>query len=219
MARAPKVDAFENVPHIFTSSHSNPYVQGIWRTWERMNVPHVTLTFWVAHTPFPKWREGSKQKMWGRREGERMFLTCPEPFVHRHLRPVMWTSEGYFDRSFSKWAISLLLCKKLTQNFVVSKIISIFAADSGSSQGWAGQYFVVKGRLRTLSSVCESRKFQSTRRERNRNVHIGCIALCLSHIGSLNISRRGLSSCLSLYEAMREPTHGIGEVEHPRLSV
>jgi len=35
-------------------------------------------------------------KMWGRREGERMSLTCLQPFIHRPLRGVMWVCEGHF---------------------------------------------------------------------------------------------------------------------------
>ena len=34
--------------------------------------------------------------MWGRREGEWMSLTCPQPFVHQPLRGVMWVCEGHF---------------------------------------------------------------------------------------------------------------------------
>ena len=47
-----------------------------------------------------KWCEGSKAKMWGRREWERMSLTCPQAFVHRPLRPTMWKCEGHFRNSF-----------------------------------------------------------------------------------------------------------------------
>ena len=46
--------------------------------------------------PIAKWREGSKIKTWGRREGESLTLTCPHSFVHRPLRPMMWKSEGHF---------------------------------------------------------------------------------------------------------------------------
>ena len=35
-------------------------------------------------------------KMWGQREGERMSLTCLQPFVHRPLRPLMWVCEAHF---------------------------------------------------------------------------------------------------------------------------
>ena len=43
--------------------------------------------------------------------------------------------------------------------------------------GEEGQTFVVKGRLQTLSSASESRKFKHLK-IRNRNVHIGCIVPC-----------------------------------------
>ena len=49
--------------------------------------------------PIAKWREGSKIKTWGRREGESLTLTCPHPFVHRPLRPMMWKSEGHFSNA------------------------------------------------------------------------------------------------------------------------
>jgi len=62
-----------------------------------------------------------------------------------------------------------------------------------SPKGTEGQTLVVKGRLRTLSSDVESRKFNAKKR-RSRNVHFGCIVpYTLSVVCSLNISRRGLS--------------------------
>ena len=60
------------------------------------------------------------------------------------------TKGGTFWWSLSKWAFSLLLYKNIAQNLAVSKIISIFAADSGSPQGWAGHYFCGK---RTFTNV------------------------------------------------------------------
>ena len=86
-------------PHLFTSQASNPYLQGIWRTWGISNVPHVTLTFWVTFTPIAWWRECLKIKKWGRCEGGRKSLTCLQPFVHRPLRGVMWVCEGHFRQS------------------------------------------------------------------------------------------------------------------------
>ena len=92
-------------PHILPS---NPYVQGIWRREGEMNVPHITLTFWVTSTPIAKGCEGSKQKKWGRREGEPFTLTCHQSFIYRCLRLVMWKSEGHlrihlFLRSRYQW--------------------------------------------------------------------------------------------------------------------
>jgi hypothetical protein len=78
-----------------------------------MNVTHVTLPF---SGPYPhaalyaygisrgrkkeismnnscEWRV---PKMWGRRERERMSLTCLEPFVHRPFRWIMWVCEAHF---------------------------------------------------------------------------------------------------------------------------
>lgn len=46
--------------------------------------------------PIAKWREGSKIKTGGRREGEPSTLPCPQPFVYRHLKPVTGPREGYF---------------------------------------------------------------------------------------------------------------------------
>ena len=40
------------------------------------------------------------------------------------------------------------------------QLFCIFATDSGSPQGLVGRILVEKGRLRTLSSVTESRKFK-----------------------------------------------------------
>jgi len=61
-------------------------------------------------------------------------------------------------------------------------------------KGREGQILLEKDVYETLSSTSESRKFK-TRRERNWNVHIGCIVPCpLAMVGGLyNISRRGLS--------------------------
>ena len=67
-----------------------------------------------------------------------------------------------------------------------------------------------KGRLLTLSSSLESRKFYS-QKIRQRNVHVRCImsmpAMALFII-SLGV---GSLRCLSCEEAMREPETGIGE--------
>ncbi len=58
--------------------------------------------------------------------------------------------------------------------FAVSYFLFNFAADSNSPKGQEGQILVVKGRLRTLSSVCESRKFivqEGTQQERPLRVY------------------------------------------------
>ena len=100
------------------------------------------------------------------------------------------------------------------KSFARKILIATFAATSIVHNGLEGQILLEKGRLRTLSSMHESRKF-SLRRKRNRNVHIGCIVPCSNHISILNsiynITRRGLSSCLSWDKAMREPVRGISE--------
>ena len=49
-----------------------------------------------SHSLPSHWREGSKRKKWGRREGEWMSLTCLQPFAHRPLRWGMWISEGHY---------------------------------------------------------------------------------------------------------------------------
>ena len=62
-----------------------------------------------------------------------------------------------------------------------------------SPKGTEGQTLVVKGRLRTLSSVCESRKFHSTRRNATRTSTLGVLHSAYTFMGIVNISRRGLS--------------------------
>lgn len=49
--------------------------------------------------PIAKWREGSKIKTGGRREGEPSTLPCPQPFVYRHLKPVTGPREGHFSNA------------------------------------------------------------------------------------------------------------------------
>ena len=50
---------------------------------------------WPITKPFPLGlREGKKQKTGGRRERESKSLPCPQPFVHRPLRPVTGPREG-----------------------------------------------------------------------------------------------------------------------------
>ena len=85
--------------------------------------------------------------------------------------------------------------------------------------GEEGQTFVVKGRLQTLSSASESRKFKHLK-IRNRNVHIGCIVPCSYFMSGLNISRRGLSRVAYPGQGnARARMWDKREVEHPRLSV
>ena len=81
-----------------------------------------------------------------------------------------------------------------------------------------GRILVEKGRLRTLSSIVRSRKSKVQEDTQPERPHWVYCTLSYS-LDNVNISRRGLSSCLSLYKAMREPDDGISEVEHPRLSV
>lgn len=49
--------------------------------------------------PIAKWREGSKIKTGGRREGEPSTLPCPQPFVYRHLKSVTGPREGHFSNA------------------------------------------------------------------------------------------------------------------------
>ena len=80
--------------------------------------------------------------------------------------------------------------------------------------------FTDKGRLRTLSSVVESRKF-IVQEDAQRSVRVGCmIPFCCGHYHSVlgrHISRRGLTRVAYLWEwAMREPEHeGKWTVEAP----
>lgn len=80
-----------------------------------------------------------------------------------------------------------------------------------SPLGHEGQNIIGKGRLRTLSSVTESRKFKA-RKKRNRNVRVGCI---VSYFYFMDISTIylgvGYLELLILGKAMREPSDGISE--------
>ena len=62
---------------------------------------------------------------------------------------------------------------------------------------------------------------QSIRRYRNRNVHIGCIVLCLYFYWTVSIYHDvGYLELLILSKSMRESVRGISEkAEHPRLSI
>ena len=50
----------------------------------------------LVDCPTENRREWSKKKTGGRRERERIALPCPQPFVHRHLKPVTGPREGHF---------------------------------------------------------------------------------------------------------------------------
>ena len=77
---------------------------------------------------------------------------------------------------------------------------------------------MVKGRLRTLSSDVESRKFTSQEdTQQERPLWVYCTQPTLQGLRQY-ISAWAIE-LLILGEAMREPYIGIGEVEHPRLSV
>ena len=83
-----------------------------------------------------------------------------------------WGAQQYFDNN--RLGVSPLIHIFSSNYLEVTIIFPIFATDSGSPQGRTSQSLVEKGRLQTLSSTCRSRK-SKLRRERNRNVHIGCI--------------------------------------------
>lgn len=83
-----------------------------------------------------------------------------------------WGTQRYFDNN--RLGVSPLIHIFSSNYLEVTIIFPIFATDSGSPQGRTSQSLVEKGRLQTLSSTCRSRK-SKLRRERNRNVHIGCI--------------------------------------------
>ena len=93
-----------------------------------------------------------------------------------------------------------------------------FAATPIVLKGEVGQIFSGKGRLRTLTSIVRSRKSKVQEDTQPERPHWVYCTLFYS-LDNVNISRSGLSSCLSLYKAMQEPDYGISEVEHPRLSV
>ena len=79
-----------------------------------------------------------------------------------------------------------------------------------------------KGRLRTLSSTIESRKFErqeDTATEASTSGVLYPIANNRLVIDVCIYTRRGLMRCLSLTEAMREPDSGISEYRIPRLFI
>ena len=108
----------------------------------------------------------------------------------------------------------------LLNRLAVSIFLSIFVPDSGSPVGKAGQNFVVKGRLRTLSSTSESRKFKSRRNatERPRWVYY-TLQTSMVSADKCNISRRGLTRVAYPGQGdARARMWDRREVEHPRLS-
>ena len=80
--------------------------------------------------------------------------------------------------------------------------------DSGSLEGLVGRILVEKGRLRTLSSVTESRKFKCQEDIATEASTLRVLYTAYSYMGFVNISRRGLSSCLSLARQCESPVTG-----------
>ena len=108
---------------------------------------------------------------------------------------------------------------RFSSNYLeLSKIILIFAATQVARKGEWGHDIVVK---RTFTNVIFYRQISQIKRTRRYAAETSTLGVLYPApcLGIVNISRRGLSSCLSLYKAMREPDDGISEVEHPRLSV
>ena len=89
-------------------------------------------------------------------------------------------------------AILYLKQKKLENSLAESPNFPIFAPTQIANRALRIEILLEKGRLRTLSSTWRSRK-SSTRRERNRNVRVGCIVPCCIVSKFYNTSRRGLS--------------------------
>ena len=77
---------------------------------------------------------------------------------------------------------------------------------------------VEKGRLQTLSSDVESRKFTSQEENATRRPHWVYCTLSIM-FGLRQYVSAWAIELLILGKAMREPYIGISEVEHPRLSV
>ena len=104
--------------------------------------------------------------------------------------------------------------------YSIFNLITIFAPTSIAYYGFEGHNLIGKGRLRTLSSTSESRKFKS-RRERNRSVHVGRIVPCshypfdvsdstILHGVGYRVAYPGRGTARALMWDKR--------VEHPRLS-
>ena len=100
----------------------------------------------------------------------------------------------------------------------VSEFFLNFAKDSDSPQGLEGHISYWKRTLRTLSSTFEfSQNSVSEDAQPERPLRVYCMQylhLCRCHRWRLLLQYHtawAISSCLSLYEAMREPCCGIGE--------
>ncbi len=113
--------------------------------------------------------------------------------------------------------------KKVKKNFVLLKFFLNFAKDSDSPSGLEGQISYWKRTLRTLSSTFEFSQNSSTRRcatgASTLGVLYAILHLCHCHRWCLLLQYHttwAISSCLSLYEAMREAgMWDKREVEHP----
>ena len=91
------------------------------------------------------------------------------------------------------------------KKFGVSRKITNFAVGSRKSVRKDGiKDILVIGRLRTLSSVCESRKFK------DRKIRNGASALGVLYFYVTISHGVGYLKLLILVKAMREPTYGIG---------
>jgi hypothetical protein len=94
-----------------------------------------------------------------------------------------------------------------------------FAATPIVRKGEVGQNFSGKKDVYERYLLCVNLANSKVQEETQLRRPLWVYCTLSYSLDNVNISRRGLSSWVSLYKARREPTHGIGEVEHPRLSV
>ena len=100
-------------------------------------------------------------------------------------------------------------------------LITTFAATSIAHNGLEGQILLEKGRLRTLSSAVESRKFRSQKKTQPQRPHWVYCTLFTSHINgeqSLQYHATWAIELLILRLGNARARRRGKRVEHPRLS-
>ena len=103
--------------------------------------------------------------------------------------------------------VSANRAKKFAFFLVVSKVFPIFVPDSVSPLGREGHNLLVK---RTFTNVIFGRRISQIQVQKKRNEASTLGVLYTAHfiMDIVNISRRGLSSCLSWTRQCESPTAG-----------
>jgi len=122
----------------------------------------------------------------------------------------------YFFFRFALWFVFFIVSLYPTKLFCCFAYIAVCLAERGNEV----KGILIKGRLRTLSSTSESRKFKSRRNatERPRWVYY-TLQTSMVSADKCNISRRGLTRVAYPGQGdARARMWDRREVEHPRLS-